>query len=102
MISSRRKFLTGLGAVLITAPVIVRAGSLMPVKAMAAETDIYALLAARIREATRIMRLNMTSILYGDPVDPARFYLLSDDHPDVEAWPYQKVSFELKIAMIDP
>lgn len=29
---SRRGFLTGLGAVLITAPAIVRAGSLMPVK----------------------------------------------------------------------
>lgn len=32
MISSRRSFLVGLGAALITAPAIVRAGSLMPVK----------------------------------------------------------------------
>lgn len=34
MITSRRTFLTGLGAALITAPAIVRAGSLMPVKQM--------------------------------------------------------------------
>lgn len=34
MNSSRRGFLTGLGAALITAPAIVRAGSLMPVKQM--------------------------------------------------------------------
>lgn len=30
----RRSFLTGIGAALITAPAIVRAGSLMPVKQM--------------------------------------------------------------------
>ena len=35
--SSRRGFLTGLGAVLMTAPAIVRAGSLMPVKVMEPE-----------------------------------------------------------------
>ncbi len=34
MITSRRSFLTGLGAALITAPAIVRAGSLMPVRQM--------------------------------------------------------------------
>jgi hypothetical protein len=34
MITSRRSFLTGLGAVLVAAPAIVRAGSLMPVKQM--------------------------------------------------------------------
>lgn len=34
MISSRRSFLVGLGAALITAPAIVRAGSLMPVRQM--------------------------------------------------------------------
>ena len=34
IIPSRRGFLTGLGAALITAPAIVRAGSLMPVKVM--------------------------------------------------------------------
>ena len=32
LITSRRSFLTGFGAALITAPAIVRAGSLMPVK----------------------------------------------------------------------
>ena len=34
---TRRGFLTGLGAALITAPAIVRAGSLMPVKALPSE-----------------------------------------------------------------
>jgi len=34
MILPRRSFLTGIGATLITAPAIVRAGSLMPVKQM--------------------------------------------------------------------
>lgn len=34
MITSRRSFLTGLGAALVVAPAIVRAGSLMPVKQM--------------------------------------------------------------------
>ena len=34
MISSRRNFLFGVGAVLVAAPTIVRASSLMPVKAM--------------------------------------------------------------------
>lgn len=39
LITSRRSFLTGLGAVLVAAPAIVRAGSLMPVKAMELELD---------------------------------------------------------------
>ena len=34
MITSRRSFIAGLGAALITAPAIVRAGSLMPVRTM--------------------------------------------------------------------
>lgn len=34
MAVTRRSFLTGLGAVLVAAPAIVRAGSLMPVKQM--------------------------------------------------------------------
>lgn len=34
MIQTRRGFIAGLGACLITAPAIVRAGSLMPVKVM--------------------------------------------------------------------
>lgn len=37
--SSRRGFLTGLGAVLVAAPAIVRAGSLMPVKVMVQRFD---------------------------------------------------------------
>lgn len=34
MITSRRSFLTGLGAALITAPAVVRASSLMPVRGL--------------------------------------------------------------------
>lgn len=37
MISSRRTFLTGLAATLVTAPAIVRASSLMPVKGIVME-----------------------------------------------------------------
>lgn len=37
MITSRRLFLTGLGAALVTAPAIVRATSLMPVKVILPE-----------------------------------------------------------------
>jgi len=46
---ARRSFIAGLGAALITAPAIVRAGSLMPVKQMIwAPDDIAALLDARL------------------------------------------------------
>lgn len=53
---SRRKFFTGLGATLITAPAIVRAASLMPVKAMPVELygispSVYALDWLRLHDA---------------------------------------------------
>lgn len=65
MIPSRRSFLTGLIASLVTAPAIVRAASLMPVKVMPADevlarlatghvadmSDIYAELSAATRRA---------------------------------------------------
>lgn len=50
MITSRRSFLTGLGAVLITAPAIVRAGSLMPVKVMP-QMSLYEELTVVTRQA---------------------------------------------------
>lgn len=47
--ANRRSFLAGLGAALITAPAIVRAGSLMPVRQMIWDTDeIAALLNRRL------------------------------------------------------
>lgn len=46
---ARRSFIAGLGAALIVAPVIVRAGSLMPVKQMVwVDDDIASLLDARL------------------------------------------------------
>ncbi len=43
-VASRRGFLTGLGALLIAAPAIVRSTSIMPVKAMTAADVLNALM----------------------------------------------------------
>jgi hypothetical protein len=75
MITSRRSFLAGLGAVLVTAPPIVRAGSLMPVKAMPPEVDLQALLNARMNECYAIMRKNMEHNLYGDLTEITRLHM---------------------------
>jgi hypothetical protein len=51
MISSRRSFLTGLGAALVAGPAIVRASSIMPVKRMFdpwADLNIVETLSARL------------------------------------------------------
>lgn len=72
MTPSRRSFLAGLGATLITAPAIVRAASLMPVKVMPSEVDLQALLNARMNECYEIMRKNMTHNLYGDLAQTTR------------------------------
>jgi hypothetical protein len=60
---SRRSFVTGLIS-LVAAPAIVRAGSLMPVKAE--PEDIYKLLAERIRDCERVMQENIQTIVYGN------------------------------------
>lgn len=72
MIQSRRAFLRGAGAVLITAPAIVRAASLMPVKAMSTHEELMALLYARMRECERLTREMMNRNLYGDLCDITR------------------------------
>lgn len=72
MILARRAFLTGLGATLITAPAIVRAGSLMPVKQMIEIDDGVALLAmeqpvvsmAGLREMLLPGLYEVTGLLY--------------------------------------
>ena len=46
--SSRRGFITGLIALGVAAPAIVRAASIMPVKAMPVEEDLAALLDSRL------------------------------------------------------
>jgi hypothetical protein len=62
---ARRSFITGLIA-MVAAPAIVRAGSLMPVKAMPSVDDIHALLEARINDCVKIMARNLSETLYGD------------------------------------
>jgi hypothetical protein len=67
MITSRRSLITGLGALFIAAPAIVRASSLMPVKAFVDTDDqMLALLKARMDEAYAVMRENLARSLYGD------------------------------------
>lgn len=73
----RRSVLRGLGA-LLCAPAIVRASSLMPVKALR-PVDIDALLRARMEDATQVMARQMAERLFntgyvscppGWPFDP--------------------------------
>ncbi len=71
MTLSRRKFFTGLAATLVTAPAIVRAASLMPVKVMPTE-DVLALYQRRMAEAYRITRANLAQSIYGDLVGVTR------------------------------
>lgn len=75
MITSRRAFITGLGATLITAPAIVRAGSLMPVKPVRLvvpeiwvtfSPDMYDLFKARTDAAIAVMRKNLAESMYAD------------------------------------
>lgn len=72
LISSRRKFLTGLGAALVTAPAIVRAASLMPVKVMPTVDQLEMLFKQRMDEAYAVLRQNMANSLYGDLVGVTR------------------------------
>lgn len=64
----RRKFLTGLAS-LIAAPAVVRASSLMPVKALrpAPAMEINALLRLRLEECYAVTRQNMCTMLYSNP-----------------------------------
>jgi hypothetical protein len=65
--SSRRGFLTGLIAFGVTAPAIVRATSIMPVKVFDTVNvdEMVALLARRIAEAENNMARQMAQSLYG-------------------------------------
>lgn len=66
MITSRRAFITGLGAALVTAPAIVRAGSLMPVKQMPTVEMLKDLLEQRVNDAFEITKNHMAHCLFGD------------------------------------
>lgn len=80
---SRRGFITGLIAFAATAPAIVRAGSLMPVKVMdpapailVATDEMLALLYRRMAQAERLIAEMMVKTLYGD-----RAFYVDADQP---------------------
>jgi hypothetical protein len=62
IIQSRRGFISGLGALFVAAPAIVRASSLMPVKSISVED----FLRYRMEEAYRITRDSISENLYGE------------------------------------
>lgn len=86
MISSRRSFLTGLGS-LLAAPAIVKASSLMPVKALSA-ADLDDLVERMYRESLEYLdgmsQQIAATIIYGtevggvaiEPVNFAEYYRL--------------------------
>ena len=100
MIPSRRHFILGASATLITAPAVVRAASLMPVKVMPTEDALQALLAKRIAEAERLTREWMTYALYGDPQKPSTF-MLTYDSAEAEKWPHKQVAFSTQFRFVD-
>lgn len=69
---ARRSFLTGLAAA-FAAPAIVKASSLMSVKAMPSDVDIYKLLAERIANAEHMLCEQMAQMIYGASYSPVLF-----------------------------
>ena len=65
MIQSRRSFLIGAAATLITAPAIVRASSIMPVKAMPTDAELLVLLKRQLDEMVRVTAQAVANSLYG-------------------------------------
>jgi hypothetical protein len=65
---ARRSFITGLIA-LVAAPAIVRAGSIMPVKAVAwSKDELLALLDRRLDEVVAVMARNLNEAIFGDVI----------------------------------
>ena len=75
----RRGFLTGLWSALVCAPAIVRASSLMPVKAVAVDNSaaIMALLNRRMAEAERALIENINASFFLAPTSTGGFRGLS-------------------------
>lgn len=106
MIIQRRAFLTGLAS-LLAAPAIVKASSLMPVKAIREPTneEMMALLKQRMDEAYQVTRESMARILYGNPdFVPQRFTgfetIWVGEPGGINHWPYEKHPYhglEIKI-----
>ena len=93
MLLARRSFLTGLASAL-AAPAIVKASSLMPVKALKLDMwtlrdygvgfeiddlQMYGLLVRRIDEAGNIMRVNLERCLFADYAPESGLHLLLRD-----------------------
>jgi hypothetical protein len=86
---ARRTFLAGLGALLVTAPAIVRATSIMPVKAYEPidSNEIMRLLEQRLEHAQQILERNIKEYIdrevYGTRSNGTRGGLagLISDHP---------------------
>lgn len=74
MILPRRKFLTGLAATLIAAPAIVRASSLMPVKALKAWPESFIGLDP-LSEYRKFIIFQGHKIYFGSICNPASFYV---------------------------
>lgn len=90
---SRRGFITGL-TLLVAAPAIVRAASLMPVKSMP-NTVTLEMLQQRMNAAYKVYSEALTRNLYGDAINPrpATLLLYADEFGDfrVEQIPHQLV-----------
>jgi hypothetical protein len=90
LLTSRRGFLTGLGAVLVAAPAIVRAGSLMPVKAMIETSELQPYQKAMIEHMVRTADEGRLAILgenlVGWPLvySDGRTYWLTQDRGLIE------------------
>jgi hypothetical protein len=97
IIQSRRGFISGLGALFVAAPAIVRAASIMPVRAIREPTieEINALLRARMDEAYRVTRESMARLLYGDYEGNPRFSGYGGGF-NVPIVPYPDGEFSLK------
>ena len=82
----RRAFLTGLVSAL-AAPAVVRAASIMPVKALPAALErpspeqLEALLRARMDDAYRVFAQGMAQLLYGSPDAPSLYTGFSWEDP---------------------
>lgn len=70
MITSRRGFLAGLGSLFVAAPAIVRAASLMPVRAF--DTTDYAALETELRALAGEFISNVHDNLFGDLIATTR------------------------------
>ena len=66
MVSTRRSFLAGLGAALVAAPAIVRASSIMPVKALPPDAALQALLDQRLADAEAAFHRAVAETLFND------------------------------------